>query len=337
MGWKLNSIIINPSTDINHVELLDKLGFKNLTKLEDEPYDSAMYPDKDKVYIGNYKNSIIICVDNLPFKFYTKSLSDTENTLIKYFPDSEICAVSLQSTVNHFGFAVIKAGKKIRVKAGDADIGTEIDIGEPLEQEQELLSKSKIDDTGQRLYYLNGNSDEPYLENQVGENFVFEIFKRYTDELLDEDDDLLDTNFAAYKFSEEPFSFDKYFSGAWHGQFSYGDGYQDSMKGKKEEFTINLSLTNGELKGFCIDANKQSDEPATINGFLIDTFIGFIKRYPFRYVINKNGETVKDVSRQSSNIAYSGLYDPSTDSFKGIWNIEKTKCWGEWNLKRKTV
>ena len=336
MGWKLSSVIINSSTDISYDDLLDKLGFKNLTRLEDEPYDSAMYPDKDRVYVGNYKNNLIICAENLPLKFYDKSLSDTEKTLIKYFPESEICAVSLQSTINHFGFAVIKAGEKIRVKAGDADLGTVIDIGKPLEQEEELLAKSKIDDKGQRLFYLDGDSD-PYLENQIGENFVFEIFKRYTGELLDEDDDLLDTNFTACKFSEEALSVDKYFSGEWQGQFSYGDGYQDLMKGKTEEFILNLSLTNGEIKGSCVDGNKQSDEPANINGFLIDTFIGFIKKYPFKYVLDEKGLTQKDISKQSNNIAYSGLYDSLTDSFKGIWRIENRKFWGAWTMKRKSV
>jgi hypothetical protein len=335
MGWKLSSVIITPLTEVNYNDLLNKLGFKNLTRLEDEPFDSAMYPDKDKVYVGNYKNNLIICADKLPLSFFTKSLSETEKILIKYFPDSEICAVSLQSTINHFGFAVIKAGEKIRVKSGDADIGTTIDIGNPLQQEQDLLSMSKIDIKGQRLYYLNGYTDEPYLENQVGENFVFEIFKRYTGELLDEDDDLLDTNFATYKFSEETFSVDKYFSGEWQGQFSYGDGYKDFMRGKTEEFILKLSLQNCEIKGFCIDGNKQSDEPAHITGFLFNPFIGFIKKYPFKYVLDEKGATQKDTSKQSIDIAYSGLYDQLTDSFKGIWQIQNNRFWGEWTMKRK--
>lgn len=337
MGWKLSSVIVNSSAGINYDELLNELGFKNLTRLEDEPYDRAMYPDKNRVYVGNYKNNLIICASNLPLDFFDKSLSDTEKTLIKYFPESEICAVSLQSTINHFGFAVIKAGEKIRVKAGDADTGTTIDIGNPLEQEKVLLSKSKIGDNGQRLYYLNGDIDDPYLENQVGENFIFQIFRRYTGEQLDEDEDLLDTDFAAYSFSKEIFSIDKYFSGEWQGQFSYGDGYQNSVKGKSEEFILTISLTNGEIKGICIDGNKQSDEPASITGFLIDTFIGFIKKYPFKYVLDKNGLTQKETSKQASYIAYSGLYDPFSDSFKGIWRIEDKNFWGEWTMKRKSV
>jgi len=335
MGWTLSSIIINPVTAFNAENLLGKLGFENLTEVEAKSYDVVMYPDKETVYIGNYKDNLIICADNLPLNFFDRSLSDTEKILIDYFPNAEISAVSLQSAINHFGFAVIKKGEKIRVKAGDADIGTAIDFGEPIEQEKELLSKSKVDSNGQRVYYLDGPSNEPYLENQVGENIIFEIFRRYTGASLDEDDDLLDTSLKGYKFTSGAFSYDQYFSGTWQGEYSYGEGYRDLVRGKIEVFTLDLSLTNGEIKGACIDGNKQSDQPATIRGFLFDTFIGFIKEYPFRYVFDDKGETQKEVSKQSNNISYSGLYDPLTDTFKGIWRIENKKFWGEWKMKRK--
>src|SRR6185369_16186659 len=137
MGWKLSSLIINSTKDVNHENLLNKLGFKKLTKIQDQPYDIAMYPDENEVYIGKYKNNLMISVDQLPLVFFKETLSNTEKILIDNFPDAEICAVSLHSSVNHFGFAIIKNGEKIRVKAGDADMGTVIDIGNPLEQENE--------------------------------------------------------------------------------------------------------------------------------------------------------------------------------------------------------
>lgn len=335
MGWKLSSIIINPKTDINYESLLNKLGFENLKKIENQYFDSAMYPDNDKVFLGVYKNNLIICADNLPLNFFDKNISDTEKKLIELFPKSEICAVSLQSNINHFGFAIIRNGEKIRAKAGDADLGTILDIGEPLEQEKELLSKSKIDKDGQRLYYFEDNIHEPYLENQVGENFVFEIFKRYTGESFDSDDELLDSVFEGFTFSKKAFSFDKYFSGNWQGQFIYGDSYRDLLRGEKQNFLISLTVENGQLQGTCIDDNKQSDNPATINGFIINNFICFEKKYTFEYVLDEKGQTQKDISKQSSNIAYSGLYDPLTDSFKGVWQIENNKFDGQWTMKRK--
>ncbi|MFT3705995.1 MAG: hypothetical protein QM802_26750 [Agriterribacter sp.] len=335
MGWKLSSVIINPKTDINYENLLNKLGYINLTKIEEQPYDIAMYPDENEIYIGSYKNNLIISSQQLPIIFFKETLSDLEKILIDHFPDSEICAVSLHSSINHFGFAVIKNGEKIRVKAGDADMGTVIDIGNPLEQENELLSRSKVGYNGQRQYYLNNNLNEPYLENQVGENFVFEMFKRYTGNLLDADDEILDTNFTGYKFSNNEFSFDKHFSGEWQGEYVYGDGYKEIIKSKKENFYINMDVVNGEVSGLCIDDNKRSDEPAKINGFITDTFIGFVKEYPVRYILDEKGATLKHSTLPPDSIVYSGLYDNLTDSFKGIWRIENKQFWGEWSMKRK--
>ena len=83
-----------------------------------------------------------------------------------------------------------------------------------------------------------------------------------------------------------------------------------------------------------IDNNKLSDEPATIAGFIIDSFIGFIKEYPYKYILDENGNSHKLESEKPSNVSYSGLYDAITDSFKGIWRIENTKYWGEWTMKR---
>ena len=202
MGWKASSIIISPKTDINFEETLNKLGFTNLTKIEDEPYEIAAYPDKDKIYIGTYKNSLILSVEDIPIQFLSEGLTDFENKLIGLFPNTEICAISLHSAVNHWGFAVIKNGQKIRAKAGDADSGTIIDFGEPLEEEKELLSSSTINDSGERTYVFDDDDDE-MTEDQVGENFVFEMFKRYTGESLDSDDDLLfESSFSGYQTSK---------------------------------------------------------------------------------------------------------------------------------------
>ena len=163
MGWKLSSIIIRPSSDILYEDLLNKLGYKNLTSIDSQPFDVAMYPENDKIYLGRYKGNLIICADNLPLDFLDENLSSREQVLIDSFPKAEICALSLLSTINHFAFALIKDGKKVRIKGGDAEIGTAIDFGQPLEEEVALLSKSKTNDKGERVYFLNDSQALPYL------------------------------------------------------------------------------------------------------------------------------------------------------------------------------
>lgn len=337
MGWKLSSIIINPKTEIQFENLLEELGFSNLKKIEDEPYDVAIYPEADKVFVGIYKNNLIISANNLPLEFYNKSLSALEEKLINLFPDSEICAVSLNSVINHWGYAIIRDGKKIRARTGDGDSGTTLDIGEPVKEELGLFSKSKLDANGQRKYYFESYSEEPYVESQVGENFVFEIFKRYTGIQLDRDDELLfETNFKGYQASSQVDTvfFDNYFTGVWEGYYMYGDGYRETLKGKKTNFSLTMKVNNGQIQGMSTDEDKQNDKPSIVNGFIISTFINFNLRYQVRYFFDKNDVVQTDTSK-SYSIAYTGLFDISNENFRGIWNIENTRCWGEWFMKKK--
>lgn len=91
--------------------------------------------------------------------------------------------------------------KKIRARAGNSDDGTFVEIGEPLDEEKELLSKSKLDENGNKVYVLDEFPDETFSEDQVGENFVFLICKRYFDQELDSAHDLLfKTTLAGYQY-----------------------------------------------------------------------------------------------------------------------------------------
>ena len=141
-------------------------------------------------YIGEYKDSLIISAYGLPFHFYDVELSEFENNLIKQFPYSEIFATTLESSVNHWGYAIIQNGQKIRLRVGDSE-NEIIEYGEVLDEEKALFSKSKIDSNGNRIYLLDEFPDEEFTEDQVGEEFVFEIFKRFIGEKFDMADDSL--------------------------------------------------------------------------------------------------------------------------------------------------
>jgi hypothetical protein len=66
----------------------------------------------------------------------------------------------------------------------------------------DLLSKSKSDEHGNRIYLLEDYPDEPFEEDQVGENFVFSICKRYFGEELDSADELFDTTLTGFKYKK---------------------------------------------------------------------------------------------------------------------------------------
>lgn len=198
MGWKASTIIIHKPSQVENEQLLKDLGFEGLSKIEDEPFEVAMNPEDNKVFIGSYKDNLLICTQEIPMLFYEKVESQIEVILKNKFPQSEICTIALHSVVNFWGYSVIKNGQKIRARAGSADDGTFLEFGEPLEEEKELISKSKLDEDGNRIYLIDEDS---FYEDQVGENFVFSICKRYFGVELDFADELLfETNLTGYKF-----------------------------------------------------------------------------------------------------------------------------------------
>lgn len=331
MGWNISTIVVTNPPPIDMEELLTNLGFKNLIKIEDRNFDTAISPKDGQVYVGFIDNNLIVSVNTLPFDSLTNQLSETELALTKLFPKSEICTLTTVSSVNHFGYAVIKNGNKIRVKAGDFDHGTLIDYGEPLAEEQILLQQSKISDFGQRLYYLQ-TGQTPLEEHQVGENYIFDIFKRYSERNLDSDE-VLETTFVGFDFDQNA-DID-YFDGDWFGAYQLTEGYSQKVTGKSTDFVITMKITNNQLKGIVTDSDKKQEKAAIINGILSSPFILFTKTYPYRPTVDKDGNSKLNKSEPSADIHYSGLYDHNTDSFRGNWHIDNSKCWGTWTMTRQ--
>lgn len=213
MGWKLSTVIVNKPGTIDNEKLLQELGFTNLKRTEQQPFEIALNPKRNHVFIRTYKDNLIICANDLNTNSFDIDESGTEKTLKHIFPDSEICSLFLNSFINSWGYSIIQNGEKIRVRAGNSDVGTYIEFGEPLFEEMPLLNNSKVDEKGQRTYVFEENG-ESFEESQVGENFVFSISKRYFGEELDKSEELLfETYFIGYTYewlnSEESIANDK--------------------------------------------------------------------------------------------------------------------------------
>lgn len=203
MGWKASTLIINKPIQIDEERLLRGLGYSNLRKIEDEPFETAISPDDNKVYIGTYKDNLLICEQELPARFFEQTQTKEEKLLSQLFTGSEICAIILHSAVNLWGYSIAINGEKIRARAGSANDGTFCEMGEPVEEEKELLSRSTINEDGNRVYLFEDLPNEPMTEDQVGENFVFAITKRYFGEELDSADELLfETTLTGYAFGD---------------------------------------------------------------------------------------------------------------------------------------
>ncbi len=203
MGWKASAIIINSHKDTDYKSLLSALGFSDLSKIKDRTIEEVINPVDNEVYIGRYKNNLIICAPDMPLTFFDDEAGHAEKMLINKFPGAEICSIVLHSAVNFWGYAVIKDGQRIRARAGSSEDETFLEFGEPLKEELDLLSKSHINEDGKREYLFEDFPDEPMSEDRVGENFVFEVAGRYLGEPLDSCDDFLfETRLNGYSYSK---------------------------------------------------------------------------------------------------------------------------------------
>jgi hypothetical protein len=188
MGWKASVIIIKPELPFKGNFIFEALGFKNIIPAAAAPFEVAIYPGDERIFAGHYKGCTLLAGETMAMNFFISEGSLLEQNLIALTGAGEICALHLHSGMNMWGYIVIRDGKRIRQRFGDADSGTVLDTGEPLEEEKELLSKATLNESGQRTYNIGGAM---YNEDQVGENFVFELFRRYTGARMDQDDALL--------------------------------------------------------------------------------------------------------------------------------------------------
>lgn len=202
MGWKLSSLLIDTDKIINDNAFLKALGFNNYTSIEEKTFEEVMNPNVGDIYIGTYKNKTIICVQEIPLQFLDESIEVIEENLITLSNNHEISAVALHSVVNFYGFSYVKNGIKYRAKSGASDEGLISEYGEPLDVELELLSKSYVNSDNERVFQLDEYPDDVFTEDQMGEEFVFQIFDHYFDEPLDTADDLLfETKFRGYSIN----------------------------------------------------------------------------------------------------------------------------------------
>lgn len=202
MGWKTSMIIINTDQPFDFSNLFQKLGYE-VSSNSDELFEAIIYPPDDKIYLGYCNKTTIICLQELVLDAFQANVSTLEQALCDCFPNTEIATLALHSVVNFWAYSVVKDGKKLRVRAGDADEGIIIDEGKVLEEEKELLAKAYTNTNGEQLFVFEDILDEAFTADQVGENFVFQLCKRYLDEQLDAHEKLWETTFKGFNLKKK--------------------------------------------------------------------------------------------------------------------------------------
>ncbi|MBL8849951.1 MAG: hypothetical protein JNG89_09710 [Planctomycetaceae bacterium] len=113
--------------------------------------------------------------------------------LLETFPGSRILCLMLHSAVNQFGYAVYEQGRLKRARIGDSDFGVFLDEGDVLPEE--VFARSIIRDE------FCGQTQE-FLDDAYGEEFVFELSRRFFGSRLDEDSP--DEKLTAEEFERVP-------------------------------------------------------------------------------------------------------------------------------------
>lgn len=132
-------------------------------------------------------------------------------------------------------------------------------------------------------------------------------------------------------------------AGKWRGYYVYGEGYSDTLFGKKVMFELELhDIGNDEFEGTCTDFDDTTAPPSIIKGYLEeDNLINFLKTHQERSA--KANEL--SISLKPAEICYIGRYNPGQEKFFGEWeHIVQTFSTDEgmfmvggagiWNMKK---
>ncbi len=198
MGLKTSIIIVKKAAQIEPKQLLQELGFKKLSKKEDATFENSFDYLLNTIYIGYYKDNLIIYDWKNVENVIKNENSNFEKILTNKFPNSEICFLQLVSTINFAGYKIIDNGKVIRKRISYGE-GTNVvdEFGEILNEEKEIYKNLVLTPDGEKMYVFN---DEEATEEEVGEEFALKICSRYFGVPLDEADELLyNTKFMVYK------------------------------------------------------------------------------------------------------------------------------------------
>ena len=107
----------------------------------------------------------------------------------------------------------------------------------------------------------------------------------------------------------------------WIGQYTYGEGYPDNVKGKSVPFELELIVNGIEFQGNFSDDETRDifSDNGIVKGYLENDCISFFKLYPKAWQITEEGR-VKILENEDPHfIEYEGVLNQ--DQFEGSWQI----------------
>lgn len=148
-------------------------------------FESGSYPNDDQLFIGAYPGTILIGHTALIDRCIESDWQQVLRAVQSVLPGADSAAFALHSVVNLYGYAVFRGMERIRVRYG-SESEEHINEGERLPEEIELYKQSELRD-GERVFNMefDGQTYEE-AESDMGEEFVFEVTKRFFGKRLDQ-------------------------------------------------------------------------------------------------------------------------------------------------------
>lgn len=115
------------------------------------------------------------------------------------------------------------------------------------------------------------------------------------------------------------------------------------------KFSLEIKEKDGSFEGTCIDESLKEllHEPILISGFTEDDMISFIKTYPKRYHLERDGSAIMIDNSQGYEVEYNGQFDHQNGYYKGTWQIgipdpsdpfgDMHYIFGNWMMHREEI
>ena len=114
-------------------------------------------------------------------------------------------------------------------------------------------------------------------------------------------------------------------TGKWQGFYEYGSGYDLPYFGQRVNIIASITDVNGSFTGEIEEDGSVFSVKleATIQGFIEDGFISFVKKNPKTPIIVEHSTTINYESG-SLEIEHEGIVDAQNNSIYGNWFIIET-------------
>ena len=138
----------------------------------------------------------------------------------------------------------------------------------------------------------------------------------------------------------------KDYSGKWQGQYTYGPGYGERLRGTSDVFTLDITVDRkGRFDGSFVEPERPGVGSLTgrVEGKIEDVEIEFIKVYSVYFGLVADGSYAVDTGREPVEVHYYGKLNGEV--FQGNWKIfysiirknGETDVWiseGTWSMGR---